>query len=65
MHVDLIGTYSRSRRQQHTGIDIIKNNASRTCMTTIDPATGWFQIFKVPTFDLDQVMGVNDDYIDK
>ena len=28
-------------------------------------ATGWFEIFKVITFDLDEVTGRNDEYIDK
>ena len=31
----------------------------------IDLATGWFKIFKVPTFETDGVIGSNDDYIDK
>ena len=30
-------------------------------MTMIDPATGWFDIIKKPTFDLEEV---NDEYID-
>ena len=34
-------------------------------MTMIDPATGWFDIFKIQTFDLDEVMAGNDEYIDK
>ena len=34
-------------------------------MAMIDPATGWFEIVKVPTCDLDKVMGSNDEYIDK
>ena len=34
-------------------------------MTMIDPAMGWFEITKVLTFDLDEVMGGNDEYIDK
>ena len=31
----------------------------------INPAIGWFEIVKVPTYGLDEVMGGNDDYIDK
>ena len=34
-------------------------------MTTIEPAACWFEIIEVPTFDLDEVMGGNDEYIDK
>ena len=44
---------------------IIKNNVILTCMTMIDPTTGWFEIFKVPTYDLDEVTGGNAEYIDK
>ena len=31
----------------------------------IDPATGWFEIFEIPTFDLDELTAGNDEYIDK
>ena len=31
----------------------------------IDPATDWFEIVKIPTFDLEEVTIVNDEYIDK
>ena len=34
-------------------------------MTMIDPATGWFEIVKDPTYDLDEVRGGNDEYINK
>ena len=34
-------------------------------MTMIDPATGWFEIVNIPTFDLKEVALVNDEYIDK
>ena len=34
-------------------------------MRTIEPDTGWFEIVEVPTFDINGVMGGNDDYIDK
>ena len=36
-----------------------------TCMTMIDPVTGWFEIFEIPTFDLDEVTSGNDEYMDK
>ena len=42
----------------------MKNNGSRTCMAMIDPATGWFEIFEVRTFDLDELTVGNDEYID-
>ena len=34
-------------------------------MTMIERATGWFEISKGPTYDLDEVTGANDEYIDK
>ena len=34
-------------------------------MTMIDPATGCFEIFEIPTFDLNEAMAGNDEYIDK
>ena len=34
-------------------------------MTMIDPATGWFEIVKIPTFDLKELIIGNDEYIYK
>ena len=34
-------------------------------MTTIDLATGWFEIAEIPMFDLEEVTIGNDEYIDK
>ena len=65
MNVDLIGPYSKSTKQQKKGGSIINNNISLTCMTMIDPATGWFEIIEVQTYDIDEVMGGNDEYTDK
>ena len=65
VHTYLIGTYSKSIRQQHPGNAIIRKNSSLTFMKIIDPSTGWFEIFKIPTFDLNKVMAGNDEYIDK
>ena len=59
--MDLIGPYIKSRIQQHPGGTLNKNNVSLTCMTIIDPTAGWFEIFKVPTNDLDGVMGANNE----
>ena len=53
MHVDLIGSYSKSIRQNITGVTIINNNVSLTCRTMINPATGWFKVVKIPTYELD------------
>ena len=65
VHIDLIGQYSNSIIQQQTGGAIIWKNASLTFMTIIEPATGCLDIFKIPTFDLNEVMSVNYEYIDK
>ena len=32
VHVELIGTYSKSIKQQQPGVTIIKNNVSLTCI---------------------------------
>ena len=34
-------------------------------MTMIDPATGWFEIVKITTFDLGALMAGNNEYIYK
>ena len=65
MHVDPIGKYSKSKRQQKPCDASINNNGSLTCVTVIGPATGWFEIIKLLMYDLDEFMGVNDEYIDK
>ena len=64
VHVDLIGLYSKSIIQQQPGGAIIKNNVSLAGMIMIDPAMGWFEIFEVPLYDLHELMGFNDEYID-
>ena len=63
--MDLVALYIKYIRQQHPGGAIIKNNVSLTCMTMVDPATSSFKTVKVPMFDLNEVTGGNDEYIDK
>ena len=63
--MDLIGPYSNYIRQQNQGGAIIKNNVSLTRISMIYLDTGWFKIFEIPTYDLYEVTGVNDEYIDK
>ena len=65
VHVYLIGPYIKSIRQQQPGGTVIWKNSSLNCMTMIDPATGWFKIFEIPTLDLEEVTLGNDEYIDK
>ena len=59
MHVDLIVPYSKSIIKQQPGGAIIIKNVSLTCMTMIDPATGWFKIVEIPTYDIDDVTSGN------
>ena len=61
VHVYLIGKYSKSTRQQQPGGTVIRKNYRPTCMTMIDPASGWFEIFEITTFNLKEVMAGNDD----
>ena len=65
VHADLIGPYIKSIIQQHTGNTTIKIYFSLTCMAMIDPATSWFEIVDITTFNLNEVMGGNSEYIDK
>ena len=65
VHLYLIGPYSNYIRQQKPGGTVIRNNYSITCMTMIDPDTGWFKIFEIPKFELKEVTLGNDEYIDK
>ena len=34
-------------------------------MKMINLTTGWFELFEVPTFDLDEITGGNGEHIDK
>ena len=65
VHVDLIGLYSKSIRQQQPGGAIINNNVSLAWTVIIDPVTVCFEIFKIPTYGLNDVTCGNNEYIDK
>ena len=65
VHVHLQGTYRKSIRQQNMVGRTIKKEVSLTCMKIIDPAMGWFEIIKVPMFDLDKVTGRIGEYINE
>ena len=60
VHVDLISPYRKSIIQKKPVGNIINNNISLTCMKMVDPATVWFKIIEIPTYDLDEVTGSND-----
>ena len=47
LHIYLVGLYTKSIGQQHTGGAIIKEYLSLNCMKMVDPATSWFDIVKV------------------
>ena len=55
VHVYLIGSYSNFIIQQQTGGAITSNNVSLTCMTMINPATGWFEIIEITGYKLNKV----------
>ena len=65
MHLDLIGKYSKTISQQQPGVAIIKHNFSLTCMAMINLTTGWFKIFEILMYDLDEVTNVNGEYVYK
>ena len=50
VHVDLIGPYSITAQQLQPDGSTKENEFSLTCMTMIDPATGWFEIVEVPNY---------------
>jgi len=49
VHINLIGPYTVSALQQRPGQKREMTELSLIAMTFIDPATGWFEIVKVPT----------------
>ena len=55
VHTDLIGPYSITAKQFHTDGSIVERELSLTCMTMIDPVTGWFEIVEVPSYIVDDV----------
>ena len=63
--MDLIGPYTVTAKQYQPGNKIVITELNLTCMTFIDPATGWFEIAEVPTFDLELIKKGNKEYIDK
>ena len=65
VNAGLIGPCSKSIRQHQPDGAIFNNNVSLAYMTMINPTTGWFEISEVPMYGLYEVMGSDDDYIDK
>ena len=58
--MDLVGTYINFIRQHQPSSAFVNNNVSLACMTMINPATGWLEIFEVTAYDLNEVTGGND-----
>jgi len=50
--VDLIGPYTVKVNQEQPGQIIKEVELQLTCMTFLDPATGWFEIAEVPYFNI-------------
>jgi hypothetical protein len=46
VHVDLIGPYTVTAKHQQRAKKIVSTDLKLTCMTFVDPATGWFEIEK-------------------
>ena len=65
VHMYLIVPYSNSIRQHQPGGTIINNNVSFVCKMMIYPIMSWFEIVKVPKYDLYEVTGGNDEHINK
>jgi hypothetical protein len=65
VHTDLIGPYSLTAKQYQPDGTIINKEFSLTCMTFLDPATGWFEMVQVPLFNIDDVKNGNREVIDK
>ena len=65
VNVDPIVPYIKSIRKQNLGGAIRKNNVSLTCIMIINPDIGWFEIAKVPEYDLGEVMEGTYEYINK
>ena len=50
VHVDLVGPYSLKTRQFQPDGSIQTKELQLTCMTLLDPVTGWFEIAEVPNY---------------
>jgi len=67
VHVDLIGPYSIDAPQFQPDGSIQTKTLQLTCMTMLDPVTGWFEIVEVPSYIAEHVKdkSLNDFIIDK
>ena len=56
VHVDLIGPYSLTAKQFQPDGETITSELRLTCMTMLDPVTGWFEIAEVPNYIVHNVI---------
>ena len=47
IHIDLIGPYTLIAKQSLSSGKTVEKDLQLTCMTMIDPVTGWFEIVEV------------------
>lgn len=55
VHVDLIGPYSLLAQQEQPDGSQKQKEFQLTCMTMIDPDTGWFEIVEVPNYIIQDI----------
>ena len=55
VHIDLIGPYTINTKQFQPDGTIKEVELHLTCMTMIDPATGWFEIVEVPSLVIEDL----------
>jgi hypothetical protein len=55
VHVDLVGPYTVTTQQFQPDGSIQTKTLQLTCMTMLDPVTGWFEIVEVPNFIVEDV----------
>ena len=55
VHVDLIGPYSLTTKQYQPDGSVQSKTLQLTCMTMLDPVTGWFEIAEIPSYIVDDI----------
>ena len=68
VHTDLVGPYSVTTQQYQPDGSQKEVTLQLTCMTMLDPATGWFEIVEVPSYIVEELVDkklTKDSIIDK
>ena len=55
VHTDLVGPYSIKAKQYQPDGSISEIELQLTCMTMLDPVTGWFEIVEVPNYIIEDL----------